>query len=359
MKYLHLMHNSVYCAPFIEFIENGFEKTEHVFYIWGYDVTQKVHIPDPVGPNIHIITDRTTFAPLIMNMYAAKKVYINGLFFEFWLDFLVSHRWVLAKSNWIVWGGDLYYCKEHPQDSKWEKIEEKRKKIIPYFNEITTPIENYLIAREVYNVKGRRVDGPIPYPLNKDLLDRILVDDGNVGRKKYKVRVLVGHCADESVNHFEALMSLSKFKNENVEIVCPLSYGDFKVNQQVQKWGREIFGDKFLPIVGFMTTEQYAILLKSIDIGVFFTKIPQGASNIFALAYMGAKLYLHKDNFLYNNLQEKYHVSVFNVDHIAEETFEQFFDFSQDVRSMNKLNIIPRIDVQYARKIWTEQHFFL
>ena len=101
------MHLGVYSLPFIEFIENNFDMSEHAFFFWGSDAQQKT--PPVLRKNVYVVTEPKSVAWLIMNMYAAPKIYINGLFMHWWLDFIESHRWILEKSNWIIWGGDLYY----------------------------------------------------------------------------------------------------------------------------------------------------------------------------------------------------------------------------------------------------------
>ena len=46
--------------------------------------------------------------------------------------------------------------------------------------------------------------------------------------EKQIINILIGNSATETNNHIEVLDLLSKFKNEDIKIYVPLSYGDME-----------------------------------------------------------------------------------------------------------------------------------
>jgi hypothetical protein len=129
-------------------------------------------------------------------------------------------------------------------------------------------------------------------------------------------RIQVGNSADCANNHFEIFESLLKYKNENVEIYCILSYGEkpWSVGwtKKVMNRGKELFGAKFIPVTEFMNYDSYIEFLGIIDIAIFAHKRQQAMGNTISLLGLGKKVYLRSDITsweLFNNLG----VNVFDV----------------------------------------------
>lgn len=358
MKYLHIMHNDKFNASILEFFEKNFDMSEHIFIFWGY--SSKIIYPIPLRSNIVTIKNINDIVFLIMNMFAAKKVYFHGLFMHFWLDLLVAHKWVLSKSNWIVWGGDLYFYKYRPQNEVAEIIEQKRRMIIPEFAELSCAIPgDYHFAKKIYNIKGALKEYAVPLPINISMMDKLLGKNHSIDNRFNAINILVGHSAAEEIEHIKAFKTLERFKENNIRIICPLSYGDAEYGQSVQNAGREIFREKFVPILKYMTPEHYLGLLNAIDIGVFFQQRQQGGSNIATLLYLGKKVYLHKENTLFGYWQECLGMDIKNVDKLEKESFDEFIYMNENSRIENRDKISFHFDEQCMKKIWQEQHFNL
>jgi hypothetical protein len=107
--------------------------------------------------------------------------------------------------------------------------------------------------------------------------------------------ILVGNSADPSNNHIEALEKLLPYKDQDIKICVPLSYGDQAHAKKVIEQGKDWFGEKFFPMVSFMPFDQYLKFLKSVDIAIFNHKRQQAMGNIITLLGMGKTVYVRRD----------------------------------------------------------------
>lgn len=112
--------------------------------------------------------------------------------------------------------------------------------------------------------------------------------------------ILLGNSAAYSNNHLDLFESLSKLDLKETQIITPLSYGDKKCRKEVIKVGQEIFGDRFKPLTDFMPIKDYIDLLASCSVAVMGHKRQQGLGNIIIMLYMGAKVFLDKENPVYS-----------------------------------------------------------
>src|SRR5690606_3405679 len=97
------------------------------------------------------------------------------------------------------------------------------------------------------------------------------------------VNILVGNSADPSNNHLEILDKLLPYKDADIQIYTPLSYGDQDHAKLVSEYGKKLFSEKFSPVTDFMKEENYLNFLCSIDIAIFNHKRQQGMGNITTL----------------------------------------------------------------------------
>ena len=140
--------------------------------------------------------------------------------------------------------------------------------------------------------------------------DRILPPKkGNV------INILLGNSADPSNNHQEMLEKLLPYKNENMAIYCPLSYGVRDYAVQIEKLGGELFGDKFKPLLEFMPFDKYIALLGQIDIAVFAHKRQQAMGNTFTLLGLGKKVFMRSTVTPWKALQDL-GIQVFDVEQL-------------------------------------------
>src|SRR5690606_30619276 len=111
----------------------------------------------------------------------------------------------------------------------------------------------------------------------------------------HTINLLLGNSAYPSNNHLEILERLTPYRNQDIAIYTPLSYGKEDYASKVIEAGHNLFGDKFKPLTEFMPYEQYLTLLSRIDIAIFNHNRQQGMGNIISLLGLGKKVYMRKD----------------------------------------------------------------
>lgn len=166
------------------------------------------------------------------------------------------------------------------------------------------------------------ISGEVPHYVKMDFQKKIMAEKYSDGEP---IIVQVGHSSYANVRHFEILDQIAKFKNENIKVLLPLSYGDVEYGDRVEKYAREILGDKVITLRDFMTLEDYIELLSTVDIGIWNTHRQIGLGNINPHVYMGKKIYLSSDCIMNQFFKEN------NVPIFDSSSIDKFDDFISDV----------------------------
>lgn len=304
---LHVCGLDKFIPPFHQFIRENFPFDENIFFMMG----DKDKFPYQKDENTFQTKGKLkTLFGLLYRMYGADKIILHGLFNLNILIILACNPYLLKKCYWVIWGGDLYSFM-FPKNSLNYKIKEKiRGFVIKRIGFLLTYVKGDVdLARKHYGAKGQYLE-TIGY-LSNVIPSNIPVSENN----KKNINILVGNSADPTNNHFDALDKLAKFKNENIQIYAPLSYGDKDYAKKVINYGNSLFGDKFIGITRFMSYSEYMHFLKDIDIAVFNHQRQQAMGNTINLLAIGKKVYLREGTTqkeFFNDLA----VQTFNIDNI-------------------------------------------
>lgn len=273
---------------FIEFVDKYFGREDHKYILI---TSEKYNYGLKKEHNVEFLhTDDEIFTTLVQYMNEAEKIVLHGLWREKVNLILKENPLLLKKSYWIMWGGDFYFPEKQSELQKYV-IEN-----VPYLVTGTKGEIDYV--KNNYNAKGEHIEAFV-YTSNlfKNIKSSTKIDD--------KIKILIGNSSTETNQHLEVFNKLVTYKNENIEIFVPLSYGDFKYGMQVMKVGYEIFGDKFKPIIDFMNEQDYYKFLSTIDIGIFNHNRQQGMGNIITLLGMGKKVYMNPEVTTYKMFIDK------------------------------------------------------
>ncbi len=270
-----------FILPYIDFVEENFDTKKHMFFLRG----NEQNYPDLAKKNFVKWINKKTVLEFIKQMNKAEKIIYHGLWFEKLLYVIFFQPWLLKKSYHVLWGGDFYFPEK--QDFYFMK-----KKIIKNMGHFITYIRgDYELVKKWYGAKGQYHEC-IMYPSN--LFKQYKKDNSNRGKKNY-IAIQVGHSATPNNKHMEIFKKLEKYKNEEIVVYSPLSYGEKDYAEEVSLLGKEIFGEKFKPILDFMPFEKYIEFLSDIDIAIFNHNRQQGMGNIITLLGMGKKVYMRSD----------------------------------------------------------------
>ncbi|MCP4472334.1 MAG: TDP-N-acetylfucosamine:lipid II N-acetylfucosaminyltransferase, partial [Gammaproteobacteria bacterium] len=299
--------------------------------------------PIPKANNIYVLNTNDhkseKFICCLKKFYMADKIILHGLFNPFILKFLYLQPWLLSKCYWVMWGADLY-CHILEKKKKKYKLHEKwRKRVIRKMGGLVTYIKGDCdLARKWYGSQGKYY-GCFMYPSN-------LYKEYALNSKQHcTINIQVGNSADPTNNHIEVFKKLKKYKNKNIKIFVPLSYGDQKYAKNVIVEGKNIFGDKFVPLVDFMPFDQYLELLSEIDIAIFNHKRQQAMGNIITLLGLGKKVYMRNDITPWS-MFEYIGITVFDVANVEIELL------CDDVNKENKQIVKKYFSEENLTKQW-------
>lgn len=306
---LHLTRKEKFTKPFIDFIKENFDISEHFFLLVGGQNKKEFYIED--DSYIKTISNKKDFLKYFIEfnkkMYKADKIIIHGLSQPYNIFYLFLNPWLLKKCYWAMWGGDFYF----PEKQSWIK-----KQVIKKMGHLISGyIGEYELAKKWYGTKGK-FHASFLYPSN--LYKDIKIQD----KKLDTINILLGNSASQTNQHLDALKKLIPIKDKEIKIYTPLSYGDSSYAKEICVKGKEIFGDKFIPLLEFMPFDEYLLLLSEIDIGFFNHNRQQAAGNIISLLGMGKKVYMRNDNTLFLFLKDIL-VEVYDLEKDIELCFSE------------------------------------
>lgn len=285
---LHIAHAEKFIEPFIEIIETHFDVTKHHFVVKinnQYLVTAKRHVTliEPTIPKWK------EFLIYSFRFHRADKIILHGIFDHKTLFILFIQPWLLKKCYWVIWGGDLYNYQYRGKIFRSNQFEIIRSFVIKRIGNLVTYIKgDYELVKKWYGATGKFHECFI-YPSN-------LYKDYDIPQKSgNSINIIVGNSSDPTNNHFEILDKLEHYKEQDILIYCPLSYGDPKHAEQVIEHGTTLFGDKFIPLLEFIPFEKYLVLLGQIDIAIFAHKRQQAMGNIITLLGLGKKVFMRRN----------------------------------------------------------------
>jgi hypothetical protein len=302
---LHLMGwDKKFVLPFMEFLHTNFPNGNHHFIVYG-DVKES---DVPCSPHTDVMPSLIKHAlPLALLFSKSDKIIIHGLFCNRLMFLLTMQPWLLKRCYWVMWGGDLYAHDSVTKDWRWRKDEYLRRFIIKRIGHFVTYIQgDYELAKKWYGANGEYHNC---FMYQSNLYKDYAVPPKPGDTKK----ILVGNSADPTNNHQAVLERLRPYKAQDIQILCPLSYGSLEHANRIASLGKEMFGDKFIPIVNFMPSEKYLELLGQIDIAVFAHKRQQGMGNTISLLGLGKKLFLRSDTTQWQFLRDL-GLKVFDID---------------------------------------------
>lgn len=349
MKIIHIMFADKFVKEYIDLINKNFHKNEHEFFIFKTDYMESLSIRISEDLNVKLLEQDTKVSSIAKSLDDSDKIIIHGLFLNSVLKFLFLNSKYLNKCNWVIWGGDLYQYKFRKKDFKSNIYEFIRKFVIKNFLEVTALIKgDYEIAKKVYKTKARYCYAFYPNPINFRFLDNSLT---KLNKKNDEIVIQVGNSAAIENEHVEIFNILSKFKGENIKILCPLSYGDKKYSKKIVELGKEIFREKFYALTEYLSPEDYSKVLANVDIAIFNHRRQQALGNTIALLYMGKKVYIRSKVTTWEYFRNL-GVGIYDIMELEKEKFDEFIDINRSVVIKNKDLIKNEFSEENCVKLW-------
>ncbi|KIO70373.1 TDP-N-acetylfucosamine:lipid II N-acetylfucosaminyltransferase [Caldibacillus thermoamylovorans] len=346
MKNLHILSIDKFSEPYINFINKHFNPGEHQFALISSKLNTEFRSK---YKNIKRFYNKPfSFLLLIKYMNKSEHIMIHSLFNPKILLLLFFQPWLLKKSYWIVWGGDLYAYMKPRKTIRAKMKELLRTFVIKRFGHIVALVKgDYDLAKKWYSVTGKYHHGAYINPISKKYLDSLPKKNEC---EKGSLVIQIGNSADPANNHLEVLKKLKRFREENITIYSPLSYaGDESYIKVIIEEGKKIFGDKFIPLTEFLPPEEYSAYLNNIDVAIFNNDRQQALGNIYALLYLNKKVYIRSDTSMWSHFKEKFDIEMNDFLAIDNLDFEQFAYIGG---SQSKVKIERVFKEEYFVSIW-------
>lgn len=341
-KVVHIVSNEKFIPPFINLVNENFKASEHLFL--NINNVQKEKYPLPESENViefklNLNSHKNFFQfcnKVSGFLKGAEKIIVHGAFSGSLTKYLYFNPSIRSKAYWVLWGGDLY----QPLISPAKTLKQKVHNFFDYsvrgsFAGYITYINgDYELAKKLYNAKGKYHEC-IMYPSN--LYNELVLPEPS----KKTLTILVGNSADPTNNHEEIFEKLDKLKDQNFNIICPLSYGDQVHANKIKHLGLSIFGNRFTALIDFIAFEEYIKLMAKVDIAVFAHKRQQAMGNTITLLGLGKTVYMRADT-TSNYFFEKIGVEVldferFNTVMLTEKQCQLNREVVRDYFSNNNL----------------------
>lgn len=242
--------------------------------------------------------------------------------------YLMMGKKLLNKLVWIEWGVDLYDFKQEGSDLKSfvnYHLVKHIKNNVRMFVGIFPP--DCDVFREKYpNSKAEIMYAP--YITKKKRKTTFGYNyESNLEKTNANndtIYIQVGHNAQDQLNHIDALNKLSKFKNENIKIVLPLSYSNRNgYAEKVEEYAKKVFNDKLVVLKDFLSEEDYYKIVNRIDIAVFNTYRQTALGNIHNMIMRNVKLFMPKESVMYKYFTGT-DIPIQAIDEIENMSFEEF-----------------------------------
>ncbi|PZO85707.1 MAG: hypothetical protein DI626_07335 [Micavibrio aeruginosavorus] len=286
MMILHLCKHDKFIPGLIDFMRRHFAHQDHAFITYG----DKAAYPYAEGADtIHFDDLRPARKQLRKAMERADKIILHCFYNPPLSRLLFLNPELARKCYWSIWGYDLYKFRETPGTLHGHINEFCRRSAMKNFRGIISCVEgDAKLARHAYGMTA---------PFHECISYTSNLYNGGFADKTSNecLSIQIGNSADPSNNHMEVMDRLRPYKDENILIYCPLSYGDAVYAKDVEERGRELFGTRFVAIKNFMSPKNYRKLQSSIDIAIFAHHRQQGMGNIITLLGMGKKVYMRSN----------------------------------------------------------------
>lgn len=336
-KYIHFFNNDKFIRYFYVMLSENFDMSEHLFIVdfvgasseMGFVSFKEIDEWNKKYHNILFFYDIESidfiaeynsnaflYSGEILDVFdKSEKIWVHSAWFAWrFLQFVsgLLDR-IPEKIRWICHGGEADYDKSHPI-------------YIYIISKLLHAYSGAVPKRKLLENYGLEADLlPVNYfYLSNDLIRKIC----DFEKKSDITYILLGHSAEKYNNHLDVLKILERFSEQKLRVICPLAYGEYKdmeYGRQVIEKGRQIFGDKFLPITEFQNTEDYHVMLNSIDVALFPMRIRMaGNTTITFLNAIGKKI------FMYDELIEKISgIQAVSIEKIKNMTFDEFVSNKQ------------------------------
>lgn len=359
---------SIFAQEYVKFINDEFPSSEHLFVLYKSGENDQLSKFDNI-----CYEKEFSVSSLVQYASHTESLLLHSLALSY-TDLIFLDEETTRKIVWCVWGNDLYHKKPtfisspstsrclvqcvkrpfalllyHYRKNVWKIADRKIRKfkaVVAMFNE-----DGEEIKRRFGN------DIPIKYALytigyyNEDI-EKIALPD-----KKGAIWILIGHSGYPFLKHKKYLDVLSRYKDENIKLILPLSYGNNSYIEEISGYANRLYKDKAVILKDYMSWLAYAQYLKAIDVAILDYEHQSALGNISLLLWGNSKLYLSRSGVIYKGL-EKLGIKTYDCNRIKEEKFDEFC-FKGDSSNKGFLYAKNTFDKNVIKEKWKDLFYSL
>ncbi|MCR5693969.1 MAG: TDP-N-acetylfucosamine:lipid II N-acetylfucosaminyltransferase [Clostridia bacterium] len=323
IKYLHLFNGSNYATinNFVRMVNKNFDPREHFFVIRDSNENPKQDISGFRNVAWLPHAEGIEYSVFLAYLQAAEHIFWHAVGWNFRTLFRVMlHPNLMRKSYWVEWGADLYNWRREQKGLRHRIVnkinEDWRKKVRGVI--VIFPADEEVFVKQFGDQIPVLHACYVAFPCEKT--ESLRPETENYG----PVNILLGHSATPNCNHIRMLEKLAAYKNENIVVHIPLSYGDEDYAKEVTAKAASLLPAEKLNIIrNAVTLPEYISFLWNMDIGVFDVYRQIALGNIEQLMYMRKKVYLAPDGVLGKYYAEN-GAEYSDVNEIGDISFEEF-----------------------------------
>jgi dTDP-N-acetylfucosamine:lipid II N-acetylfucosaminyltransferase len=343
MQLLHVIPdtNHIVSASFIRFVNTYFNNGKHTFVFF----CKKRHILKSLCyyKNVHYVSKDN----LIFLLKQYDKIIFHSFFYLTSIDKIkiLIRPSLINKIVWVAWGGDLYEW--HKKGLSFKKLLRNAVsylfiKRIKYFVGIFPPDIDHF--KREFKTGAKTYYASYVGALTNSLYNK-RIENIRMWQKlacDEHINIQIGHSCTPALNHVNVLDTLHKFKNENIKIHVPLSYGYMEYGDEVERYAKTLFGDKVVCIREMMSLDNYMDFLSTMDIAIFNTSRQIGLGNIAPLLYMEKKVFIPAGSVMYEYYKSK-GIHICNYNQISN------MDFADFIAEYNMANACLPINIPFRK----------
>ena len=305
-KCIHIIHDDKFTKGYIDFLSKNNFNWDHIVFSYG-------NIVEPIDtPSLKVILVKDCYE--IYKIYKSLLLECDRVIFSGFFD-KSARLFYMPKNIWSktyiqFWGGDIYRFKQRKNDFisnlKLQIMKNIVRNCIVKCNKVLLMVDHdYDVLKSIFNINSKSyyiLQVPADfYEINHIDFSNII---NNYNEKPAKYCILVGNSATIENQHKEIFDILKDKITDDFKIIVPLSYGDENYKQEIIKYGEKCFGNSFMPILKYLTIEEYVGLLSCCDVALFNNNRQQAMGNIVLLANLKKKIYIRNDTSLWNYYKE-------------------------------------------------------
>lgn len=346
-RYLHIGPPSTRMMKgFIKMLNEHFNISEH-YYLCKM-TTDGADGFTALCPNIINFKDlgkgkiRKLFS-IVKMLKESKNIVVHGFTFQIkWLILLYLCREQLAKKGiWVIWGVDLYNYHRttgnklinalinHMED----KVREACRTSVAVFP------TDVAVFKRIFGDQKTIFCSMLGFTQSSfDQWDALLEERAEKEKKylnafeldRKRISIQVGHNAFPFNEHGSSLTMLQTYREHNLLITMPVSYGNDYGDQNknyvedLKHLAYNLFPvEKIRFLTNIMPLHKYYEFLAAVDVAILPAPRQNALGNIIPLMYMGKKVFLSQENPLFNFFKSK-GFEIYNVKDIAHMSYEEF-----------------------------------